>query len=313
MSVWITSGFFLDAWAHFNVPIETFFTPYHAMFYSGIFAMIALLAAYWLRHRGLPPGYRFAMLGIPVFLLAGIGDLTWHTLLGIEQGVDAVMSPTHQALGVGIAILSSGPIGSVLADRANSKTLRTQLPFVLSLAAWLTLAHFATSYVFDPGAGRTGIPIVQGTLAPVYDKIAIGALVTIFQSVLMSAFALWMVGRIRLAPGSFTIFYVLGNISIAWAFTNQSPLLATTLVQSLVAGIVADALVARYDPSPERPGAYRIFAIGVPLAYAGAYLLSTALRDGLWWDANEAFGVWMSCGIAGFALSLIGTARFTPS
>ncbi len=51
----------------------------------------------------------------------------------------------------------------------------------------------------------------------------------------------------------------------------------------------------------------------MPLAYVGAYLVTTALRGGLWWDASETLGAWMSCGMAGFALSLIGTARYTPA
>jgi hypothetical protein len=36
LCVWFTLGLFLDAWAHNNLPgLETFFTPWHAVFYSG--------------------------------------------------------------------------------------------------------------------------------------------------------------------------------------------------------------------------------------------------------------------------------------
>ncbi len=320
-SVWISSGFFLDAWAHGHVPIEGFFTPYHGVFYSGMFAMIAVLAIYWLRYRALPPGYRLAILGIPIFLLAGVGDLLWHLMLGIEEGVDALLSPTHQALGLGIFFLASGPIRSVLADRGRSKTLLTQLPLVLGLVAWLTLLHFGTAYAFDPSAGRTNAPPIPDAatrtyltaLAIGYYKISIGVLVAIFQCIVMSAFALWTIARIRLVPGAFTIFYLLGNAGAAAAFTNDTPLLVTTLAQSLVAGIVADVLVARYDPTPESPHWYRIFAVAVPLAYMGVYLIVTTIAGGIWWDWNESLGAWIWCGIAGFALSLIGTARRTPA
>ena len=41
--IWISSGFFLDAWAHGHVPVESFFTPYHAAFYSGMLAMLLVL------------------------------------------------------------------------------------------------------------------------------------------------------------------------------------------------------------------------------------------------------------------------------
>src|SRR5579863_9286241 len=114
--VWISSGFFLDAWAHGHVPVESFFTPYRAVFYSGMLALALVIAAFAIRSRrqgyswpGLfPQPYRLALLGIPIFVAAGIGDMLWHRLLGIEEGVDALLSPTHQGLGLGIFFLSSG-------------------------------------------------------------------------------------------------------------------------------------------------------------------------------------------------------------
>ena len=173
--VWISGGFFLDAWAHGHVPVESFFTPYHAVFYSGMLALVLVIAAFALhyRRRGyawsdtVPRTYRLALLGIPIFILGGIGDMIWHRLLGIEEGVDALLSPTHQVLGLGIFFVASGPIRSVLADRAAGTTLARQLPLVLGLATWLILAHFGTAYAFDPGAGRTNAPppIVPFTLA----------------------------------------------------------------------------------------------------------------------------------------------------
>ena len=320
-SVWISAGFFLDAWAHGHVPVESFFTPYHGVFYSGMLAMVIVLAAFWLRHRGLPPGYRFAILGIPVFVLAGIGDLCWHLLLGIEEGVDALLSPTHQCLGLGIFILSSGPIRSVIRDRLNSASLATQFPLVLGLATWLILVHFGTAYAFDPGAGRTNAPPLSDamsrqyltTLAIGYYKISIGVLIAIFQAIVMTGFALWAAARIRLRAGSFTLFYLLGNVPAAAAFTNHTPLLGVTILQSLLTGVIADFIVARYDPQPENPHWYRIFAVAIPLVYMGTYLIATLAADGLWWDWNESLGAWMWCGVVGFGLSIIGTARRTPA
>ena len=88
-----------------------------------------------------------------------------------------------------------------------------------------------------------------------------------------------------------------------------------TIVQSLIAGIIADILVARYDPypSPARTIAFRTFAVAVPMAYTGVYLLATLGANGLWWDWNVSLGAWMWTGIAGFMLALIGLARRTPA
>lgn len=323
--IWISSGFFLDAWAHGHVPVESFFTPYHGVFYSGMLAMLLVLAAFALRnHRrgyswpdSIPDAYRLALIGIPIFLGAGVGDLLWHRLLGLEEGIDALLSPTHQFIGLGIFFLSSGPIRSVLADRQRSTTLGRQLPLVFGLATWLTLAHFGTAYAFDPAAARFDAPPPIAPFTPDYltalsigyYKLSIGLLVVIFQSALVSGFALWVVSRIRTCPGVFTIFYPIGTIPAAAAFTNHSNLLTITIAQSLLTGIVADLLVARWDPQPERVKRFRWFAAIVPMTYVGTYLIALLVSGGTWWDWNIALGAWIWSGVCGFALSLVATAR----
>ncbi|MGA9946490.1 MAG: hypothetical protein WBP75_15835 [Candidatus Cybelea sp.] len=326
--VWISAGFFLDAWAHGHVPVETFFTPYHAVFYTGILAVAIVLAAYVLRNRGygyawanaVPRAYRLAMLGIPIFLAGGIGDLIWHRLLGIEEGVDALLSPSHQILGLGIFFLSSGPIRSVLSDR-RATTLARQLPLALGLATWLILVHFGTAYAFDPGAGRPNAPPSIAPFTPDYltalsigyYKVATGVLIVIFQSSLMAGFALWLVARTQASPGMLTLLFTIGNAPAAAAFTNQTPLLAVTLAQSLLTGIFADVFVQRYDPQPSAGTAavFRRFAVGVPMTYIGVYLVAMSIAGGIWWDWNVALGAWIWSGVCGFALSLLILARRT--
>jgi hypothetical protein len=327
--VWISGGFFLDAWAHGHVPVESFFTPYHAVFYSGMLALFLVIAAFALlnRRRGyswanaVPRPYRLALLGIPIFVLGGIGDMLWHRMLGLEEGVDALLSPTHQILGLGIFFLSSGPIRSVLAERGTARSLARQLPLTLGLATWLLLAHFGTAYAFDPAAGRTNAPpsIVPFSpsyltaLAIGYYKVATGVLIVIFQSTLITGFALWLVSRLHPAPGMLTLLFLLGNTAPAAAFTNQTPLLAVTLTQSLLTGIFADLFVARYDPHPA-PGtlrAFHWFGAIVPLLYIGSYLTATWIGERIWWDWNVALGSWIWSGVCGFALSLLIVARRT--
>jgi hypothetical protein len=329
--VWISSGFFLDAWAHGHVPVESFFTPYHAVFYSGMLVLALALVAFALRSRRrgygwadvFPRPYRFAILGIPVFIFGGIGDMLWHKMLGIEEGVDALLSPTHLVLGLGIFLVASGPIRSAVADRTRATTLARQLPAILGLATWLLLVHFGTAYAFDPAAGRTNAPppISPFTvnyltaLAIGYYKISTGMLIVLLQSSVITGFALWLESRIRTRPGMLTLLYLVGNTPAAAAFTNQTALLAATVLQSLAAGIVGDVFVARIDLRPAATGPddkaqpLRWFAVILPVTYIGVYLVATLITDRLWWDWNVALGAWIWAGVCGFALSLIATAR----
>lgn len=325
--IWISGGFFLDAWAHGHVPVESFFTPYHAVFYSGMLAVVLVISAFIMRAHALgyrwadslPRSYRLAVLGIPIFVLGGVGDMLWHHFFGIEEGVDTLLSPTHQILGLGIFFLASGPIRSILAERTGAATLARQAPLMLGLATWLILAHFGTAYAFDPAAGRTNAPppIVPFTLhyftalSIGYYKIATGMLIVLFQSTLVSGFVLWLVARTHPAPGMVTALLLIGNVPAAAAFTNQTPLLAVTFAQSLVTGILADSFITRYDPSPVAPAtrAFRYFAAGVPMTYVGVYLIGIGVSDGIWWDWNVALGSWIWSGVCGFALSLLIVAR----
>jgi hypothetical protein len=324
--VWVSGGFFLDAWAHGHVPVESFFTPYHAVFYSGMLAFAIVLAGYAIRERYagrpwsgvFPLPYRLALWGFPVFLVGGVGDMLWHRIFGIEEGVDALLSPTHQILGLSISLLASGPVRSVLADRA-AVTLSRQMPLVLGLATWLILAHFGTAYALNPAAGLTNAPppIAPFTsdyltaLSIGYYKIATGVLIVVFQSTLIAGFVLWMAARLRPAPGAITALLLIGNLPAAAAFTNQSPLLAIVAAASLLAGIAGDVLVARTNPSASPGGAtaWRCFAAVVPMTYIGVYLAGTAIADGLWWSWNIALGSWIWSGVCGFALSLLVLAR----
>ncbi len=95
LSAWFVAGVFLDGWAHNHVPeLESFFTPWHAVFYSGYAAVSGFLLTALLRHRrqgfgwrqALPVGYELSLWGVGIFLIGGIGDMVWHELFGIEAG-----------------------------------------------------------------------------------------------------------------------------------------------------------------------------------------------------------------------------------
>jgi hypothetical protein len=314
---WISCGFFFDAWAHGHVPLENFFTPYHAVFYSGMAALVFVLLAFGIRYGGFPRTYRYPMLGIPIFIAAGIGDLIWHHYLGVEEGVDALLSPTHQALGLGIFFIAGAPILSALQSRRRLRTLAEQLPLILALATYIELLHFGTAYAFDPGAGRVNAPPSTTVFTPDYltalaigyYKVGTGVLVVLFQSTLMAGFALFAGTRFTLRPGAITLMYLLGNVAAAAAFTNDTPLLVSVLAMSLVAGSIADIIVLRLKPSPERVVAYRLLGAAVPMAYFVTYFIATEIAGGVWWNWNIVLGAIMWSGVMGFGLTLLSQPR----
>ena len=118
-AVLFVAGLFVDGWAHTHGKVDqSFFTPWHAILYGGwmLTALFFILHALVGHSRGLawraslPQGYFPSLIGAVGFGVAGLGDMTWHLIFGIEKGVEALLSPTHLALGITIGLVVSGPL-----------------------------------------------------------------------------------------------------------------------------------------------------------------------------------------------------------
>lgn len=317
VGLWLAAGFLWDSWAHLHIQIESFFTPYHAIFYSAMIAGTLILAIFARRNLALgftgfntlPAAYQTALWGIPVFFAGGIGDLIWHTFFGVEDRVEAVTSPTHLVIGCGVLLVLSAPIRSALAQRGTLTTLRSQLPLLFALATWVEFIHLGTAYAFDPAAARMYAPPDAVSYGPDFFtnstwllfKTGSGVAIIILQTLLLMAPTMWMVARFRLAPGALPIYFVLANGMLAATLSNDSWLFATYIIMSIVAGIVGDIVIARLHPTPARPLASAVFGALTAGAYYGTYLIVTQLTGGLWWSWTLVLGsvVWaMLCGLA---------------
>jgi hypothetical protein len=80
LGTWVVAGLFLDGWAHVNQPgLETFFSPWHAIFYAGFLVSAVVLARLVARfQRGgrldpalIPAGYGLGLVGWPCSWSAG--------------------------------------------------------------------------------------------------------------------------------------------------------------------------------------------------------------------------------------------------
>src|SRR5437868_14599221 len=93
LCTWLMSGAYLDAWAHRHLArLETFFTPWHGVLYSGLFAILICLGVHALRNhargsrldQALPAGYYLSLIGAALFGIACDIDMIWLLKFGIE-------------------------------------------------------------------------------------------------------------------------------------------------------------------------------------------------------------------------------------
>ena len=81
LSAWLIVGLFVDGWAHNNDKPESFFTPWHGLFYSGFTATALWLLSRYRRHGSIPVGYGLGFLGLALFAAGGVADMVWHLML----------------------------------------------------------------------------------------------------------------------------------------------------------------------------------------------------------------------------------------
>jgi hypothetical protein len=170
LALLLTLGFLIDGWAHSHGQVDqSFLTPWHAILYSAMALNGLVLGGTAARNvlrrgypvaRALPYGYALALGGVVLFAVGGAADLGWHTLFGIESGIDLLISPSHLVLGLAAALIYTGPLRSVAsqygAQFGGWKGVGPAVPALLSL---LILLGFFLGYAQPIEDGFTAVSI----------------------------------------------------------------------------------------------------------------------------------------------------------
>jgi hypothetical protein len=275
---WFTVGLFLDAWAHNNVPgLETFFTPWHAVFYSGFLATAAWilwvcrrpLLANWRDLRAVPAGYAPALVALAGFAVAASGDFTWHHVFGIEQSINILFSPTHLGLAAAMLVIVTTPLRSAWARKTADPAhvpaqdpallaapgFRRLLPALLSLAFAGTLVLLFLQYANALAYGSERIVIALSTVdIDLTSDLVTAMFVT---NLVLIAPVLSLARRWALPFGTATVLYT-AAAALSAAVTGLRNL--PTVVAVVVSGILVDALAGVLRPAPTSPVRLRTFA-----------------------------------------------------
>ncbi|HMA36885.1 MAG TPA: hypothetical protein VKY74_20690 [Chloroflexia bacterium] len=310
VSSWLLGGVFLDGWAHGHIlTLDTFFTPWHAVLYSGALAVASfLLAALWHYHargyawgQALPAGYGCSLLGLGVFLLSGAGDLLWHSLFGIERGFEALLSPTHLGLGLGIGLIVGGPWRAAWGQPQAPATGPAWLPVLLSLTYMLSILTFLTEYI-HPFVGPWPITTDYGAVGQEQGVASI-----LLQTALLMGAVLLAVRRWTLPFGALTLVFAL-NATLMSILDDRYAF----IVVAAGAGLAADALRCLLRPGTSRPGALRLFAFLVPaILYSGYFGVLGA--SNLTWSAPLIGGSILEAGAIGWLVSYLVLPPASPS
>ena len=145
--LWMFIGAWVDASAHRYIidELESFFTPWHGILYSGF--GVVVLSALYVKNKMRDFNFDVGILGACIFAVGGGSDAIWHSLLGIEVGIEPLITPSHLMLFLGAFLM----LDHVFASRPNKEILDTASLF--ALASSYALIIYITQFVnpfFEP-------------------------------------------------------------------------------------------------------------------------------------------------------------------
>lgn len=301
-ATWIIAGLFLDGWSHQVNKPEDFFTPWHALMYSGFGAAVLFGIAIGRREDGEAVNDKLTALGVVLFAVGMVGDLGWHSLFGVEANVEALLSPTHLLLMAGGLLLASMPARSAMRDAVAAGVRRPTASFatVWSVTGTIAVVAFflqfamafrgrdAANYVYLSGVdGFAEVNIIRGVMA------------ILLTNLLLAGAATFVAANWKTRPGQLTLLLSAVAIGVSGldSFRHVELVFAAVL-----AGAAADLVVAR-----KRPDMVPV-AISVVLWPLWFGLLATTATFG--WSQNSWGGAIFLAILSGFGLKVLATRSF---
>jgi hypothetical protein len=321
LSTWLIAGVFLDAWAHNTRPnLETFFTPWHAVLYSGFLATggwITWTVCRARRRAGSwaetgPAGYGLAGWGVVLFAVSGVGDMLWHVVFGVERDLAALLSPTHLGLFLAMLLIVTAPLRSAW---ASPDDLPPRWGPLLPAALSLTLAGTLLAFILQPFhplahnfASRALADLIQlrsgGSWFVSARNVQTGLAGFMLTTVCLFGPVLVLHLRWRPPAGMVTAMVAFQCVLMQGTRGFREPLLAGL---GVLGALAVEALARVLRPDAATRGRLIAFSALAPPAFWGIYLAGIALRDGgLGWRVELWSGalIWTGLTLVGLALAV---------
>jgi hypothetical protein len=304
-------GLYLDGWNHLDLVEDgPVLTPWHGLLYLGLAATAGWILT---RHqrpgawslRAVPPGYRLALVGLGLAMVAVAGDAVWHTLYGVEQGLARLVSPFHLVLFCGACLLVTSVLRAAWSGPSSARApgLRAFWPVVLSTTLVVAMTASFFQYVSPVVAWRrpalaglpAGAPFAE--TAQMYELLGLLA-----HNLLFVAPVLLLLLRWQTPLGTFTV--TAGSVALLLA-TQTQPGLIGLVGAAVLGGAAADVAVSLLRPSPQRRWAARTVAVVAPAVYWTAHFALLRAGYGVRWELDLWLGSVIWAGLSGLTLALL--------
>ena len=287
---WILVGLFVDGYFHVNDPgLESFFTPWHALLYSGVAAAVVVHLVEHVRAGGTRPGYGLSLVGGLVVSAAGFVDMVWHTVLGVEEDLEALLSPPHLLLITAGTLVFAGPVrAALLAGRAGLPAAFCTAYVVTGLAFFTQYANPFTHLWPVEGYRPVDAGETVGALTP--ELLELRELAGVAGIVVLAALVGGAVAVVRALEAPVGSLLVVVAVPVLFLVSLRGTWFL--LPAAVLAGLLTEALGRRLGPAALAGAACALLLTG--------WVLSLAVRHDLAWSTELLAGSVGSAAAAGY-------------
>ena len=301
-ATWMTVGLFVDGWAHNAEKPEDFWTPWHALLYSGFVAAMLWFGREGFRSgRGAVDAIRgsdaLTAVGVISFATAGVADMVWHEIFGVEEDIEALLSPSHLMLMIGGIFMATGAVRATFADGATRPSMRSFAPTLVALTVATAIVAFFLQFAspFTPEREFFAAGASE-------EMQALGVAAVLLTTVVFVVPVLLLLRRMTPPPGTFTVLFT----AVALLMSGLDAFDFVALVGAgFLAGVTADALTARLAPGTGRPRAAWAVAGAVSAVLWAAWFALYALTQPFAWTVELWGGSIVLSALGGMALALL--------
>ena len=341
LGLWCLAGLLIDAFAHIAGSVDdTFFTPWHAVWYSGsaaygayiVYAIVPeggmrqLVSEPFKTVNGIESHHKPGVYGIVVFAVSGFGDLIWHETLGVEENTDILLSPTHIGLFVGLIMSVTAPVWSAWAKASSGRNgLRSQALIVFGLgAAWtvlLLMIRYANLWI-APLQNYCYSPVNSFCGNPSYNTaLEIGLQSLFLQAALTSVVVALFLKRWRPERGAMFLLFMFHAVGV-WVYSEfdaQLLWMGVTLALLAEIGMLAYKKIGAHVYISLVAASQVVVLLVFSLADAARLTNTRYWIEGVnlhvvpfGWSVHSTFGAIVVCALIGWITSVVAMSPAVP-
>jgi hypothetical protein len=295
-----------------SINADDFLSGWHLVLYGGVLS-VGLFLGYGALRKGLRfiGAVSFGTIGFLILTFGGFADMVWHEVFGVEAEVEALVSPPHLLVFVGLMFLLAAPIMALYHQGERMLSASTSLVVVVSALSMFLVTSLFLGYVSPMSVGIRFQSFMEpepliGTVNDVFYQVR-GMSSVVWTAVFTSALLVLLCRVFRFRTGFITA--LCGLMALPTLFISEDKLPVAILAVGLVfGGLSVELIQAVTRGLMSRTRLVLVGAVIGPVTWTSTFLMLKA-GDMLEWPTHLWTGAVAITGIMGAVTAYVITSK----